>query len=223
METQSRFDLNAALENWRRSMSAQRNLLPEARRELEAHLRDLFDELRGRGVAEAEAFSLARQRVGEPQLLDREFKIAMNATWFHRNRPAAIAAWIVFVISFGLPAFDDWLGWKCAILHPLFWSSALQGQWTSIHYLLLTLANLLMLASPFLLARAGQDARVLKWLRGLSASAFVLVWSYLIELFVLGSRSDMRIGCYLWGASFGLLLAASLLQTVPGKVVRQNA
>jgi len=44
----TRFDLNAAIENWRQELAAQPNLASDDRRELETHLRDaLPDSARG--------------------------------------------------------------------------------------------------------------------------------------------------------------------------------
>ena len=215
MATKTRFELNAAVENWRQELLAQRNLSPDVQRELSAHLQDTFEELRGRGLNEEESFWLARKRTGELQLLNLEFKRAMKTTLHHWTM--AFAAWIIFIVSFFLPAFDEMPGWKTAILQNVFWQQALQGQTMSIHYLLLTLANLLMLASPFLLAWAGDDGRFLKWLRGLSLGAMILVWSFLARLLADHDEPDMRVGCYLWAVSFVLLFLASLLQTAKVK------
>ena len=44
MENQTRYDLNAAVENWRNELAAQPNLASDDRRELETHLRDLISE-----------------------------------------------------------------------------------------------------------------------------------------------------------------------------------
>jgi len=65
MENQTRFDLNTALENWRAELAAQPSLSAENRRELETHLRDIFTELKARGLSEDESFWLARRRVGQ--------------------------------------------------------------------------------------------------------------------------------------------------------------
>jgi hypothetical protein len=206
------FNLTVARENWRQELLAQRSLSAEARRELSAHLQDTFEELRGRGLNEEESFWLARKRTGELQLLNLEFKRAMKTTLHHWTM--AFAAWIVFIVSFFLPALDEMPGWKAAILQGMFWSEALQGDTWDIHYLLLTLANLLMLASPFLLAWAGDDVRFLKWLRGLSLGAMILVWSFLARLLLTDHNGGtLKIGCYLWAVSFVLLFLASLLQT----------
>jgi hypothetical protein len=73
MEHQTRFDLNAAIENWRNELAAQSALSVDDRRELETHLRDAFAELKARGLNDEESFVLARHRVGQPQKLADEF------------------------------------------------------------------------------------------------------------------------------------------------------
>lgn len=135
----------------------------------------------------------------------------------------AIAAWTLFVVSFFLPALDQMPGWKASILQSFFWQSALQGQWLSIHYLLLTFANLLMMGSPFFLAWAGQDMRFLKWLRGLSLAAVFLVWSFVFELLAHKDSGGLKAGCFLWATSFIFLFLASLLQTATKPKAVQNA
>ena len=59
MENQTRFDLNAAVENWRQELAAQLNLASDDRRELETHLRDLISEFRRKGLSDEESFRLA--------------------------------------------------------------------------------------------------------------------------------------------------------------------
>jgi hypothetical protein len=73
MESQSRFDLNAAIRDWQQALDTQPGLAPEDRRELESHLRDSMAELQQRGLNGEEAFWLARRRVGPPQRLGEEF------------------------------------------------------------------------------------------------------------------------------------------------------
>jgi hypothetical protein len=73
METQTCFDLNAAIEKWRQELAAQPNLAVPDQRELETHLRDTLAELQQRGLNDEESFWLARRRVGQPQQLDEEF------------------------------------------------------------------------------------------------------------------------------------------------------
>ena len=55
METQTRYDLNAAIENWRAELAAQANLTAEIRRELETHLRDAITGFQQRGLNDEES------------------------------------------------------------------------------------------------------------------------------------------------------------------------
>ena len=73
MENQTRFDLNAAIENWRNELAAQPNLASDDRRELETHLRDAIAGFQQRGLNDEESFWLARRRVGQPPKLGEEF------------------------------------------------------------------------------------------------------------------------------------------------------
>ncbi len=52
MENQSRFDLSAAVKNWRNELATRPQLTPDDRRELEKHLTDSIAELRGRELSE---------------------------------------------------------------------------------------------------------------------------------------------------------------------------
>jgi len=73
MENQTRYDLNAAVENWRNELAAQPNLASDDRRELETHLRDAIAGFQQRGLNDEESFWLARRRVGQPQQIGEEF------------------------------------------------------------------------------------------------------------------------------------------------------
>src|SRR5450432_1968169 len=96
MENQTRFDLNAAIENWRNELASQTNLASDDRRELEAHLRDAIAGFQQRGLDDEESFRLASKRFGQPKQLAREFKkIMKESNW---NRPLAFAAWVIFIV-----------------------------------------------------------------------------------------------------------------------------
>ena len=85
MATQTRFELNAAVENWRNELAAQPHLTPDARRELEKHLADSMAELRSRGLNDEESFWLASRRIGQPQQLAEEFhKVDVVKVWRER-------------------------------------------------------------------------------------------------------------------------------------------
>ena len=85
MENQTRFDLNAAVENWRNELAAQPNLASDDRRELETHLRDAIAGFQQRGLNDEESFWLARRRAGQPQQIGEEFvKSNPIAVWRER-------------------------------------------------------------------------------------------------------------------------------------------
>jgi hypothetical protein len=92
MATQTRFDLNAAIENWRNELAAQPQLSSDDHRELEKHLADTMVELHQRGLSEEESFWLARRRIGQPQQLAEEFqKAEPGKIWRERVFWMAIA------------------------------------------------------------------------------------------------------------------------------------
>jgi hypothetical protein len=85
MATQTCFDLNAALENWRNELAAQPQLTPDDQRELEKHLADVMAELRQRGLNEEESYWLARRRIGQPEKIAEEFQKAdIAGVWRER-------------------------------------------------------------------------------------------------------------------------------------------
>jgi hypothetical protein len=203
------FDLEKAVANWRRQMLAAGIKAPAPLDELEIHLREEIERQMKSGLTEAQAFVFATQQMGEAGLLKNEFQKVRTRNW---NLPLAWAAWGTFLISFFLPAYEDWHGWRCAVVSaewefiPGFFARA---SWGDIHLALLTLANLLMIASVFWLPKGSGNARSLKWLRGSSFAALALVWSFIILLFTPiygnGVTPGLRIGCYVWCGSFLLL------------------
>ena len=118
MENQTRYDLNAAIENWRMELAAQANLTAEIRRELETHLRDAITGFRQRGLNDEESFWLARRRVGQPQQLGEEFvKADSVAVWRERVfwMTIGVVGSFVFTTSQDILSVrllsSNWLGW----------------------------------------------------------------------------------------------------------------
>jgi hypothetical protein len=100
METQTRFDLNAAIAAWQQELAAQPDLTPVVRRELETHLRDTITDLEGRGLNGEESFWLASRRTGRPQQLGEEFaKTDPANAW--KDRVFWIVAGLLFVNFWG--------------------------------------------------------------------------------------------------------------------------
>jgi hypothetical protein len=129
MENQTRFDLNAALDNWRTEIAAQPGLSAENRRELETHLRDMFAELKSRGLSEEESFWLANRRIGRPKQLNNEFiKNSHTRTGFI-NRTLMILSvttlllWMAPHTNFIGLKFGNWDSYVKHVVNEYFWLS----------------------------------------------------------------------------------------------------
>ena len=190
--------------------------------ELEIHLREEIERQVKSGQNEQQAFETGTASIGQTKLLKIEFKKIDAENW---NRPLAWTAWILFAISFFIPAYADMLGWRCAGMSAtaVTWAEFWHGNWPTIHLASLTLANLLMIASPFLLPRFSQNKRLLKWLRFSSFAALILVWSYVLLLLINADGKDLKIGCYVWSSSFLLPCLSTLkLAAVKCTLLRLN-
>ena len=204
------FDLEQSITEWRRQMIAAGIKTPVPLEELESHLREEIEQQMKSGSNERQAFETAMAQIGQAKPLKMEFKKIDAENW---NRPLAWSAWALFVASFFLPALgDDAPGWKCAGISAtaVFWPEFWHGNWGTIHLASLTLANLLMIVSPFLLPQFSQNKHFLKWLRYSSFAALVLVWSYVLLGIAYGGGKDLKVGCYVWSSSFLLLCLSTL-------------
>ena len=203
------FDLEAAISDWRKGMLAACMGWGTVE-ELESHLREQITALAAAGKSEADAFAAATQALGSPAILKTEFE-KLGA----RNYIPLLgwAAWMLFVASFFLPAYVDGYGWQCAALSAtcITWPDFAASKWTDILLFLLTPANVVMAASPFLVSKLARRPLAFKWLRAANVTAFALVWTYFLLLFFHTERGDLRIGCYLWAASF-LMFSLSLFR-----------
>jgi hypothetical protein len=210
------FDLEKSIADWREQMLAAGIKTPVPLEELEIHLRDEIEQRVKSGLNGQEAFNFAVQKIGQGKALKIEFQKTHKDNSY---RSLAWAAWILFAISLVLPAYGQMWGWRCALLSvgaAVSWEEP-AGDWASIHLSVLTLANLLMIVSPFLLPRFLQNARSLKWLRCSIFLALVLVWSYLLIWFAFEKSEYLdwkrfNIGCYVWAASFLLLFLSTFQQ-----------
>jgi len=110
MENETRFDLSAAVENWRQELAAQAGLTAEVRRELEAHLRDAIAGFQQRGLSDDESFWLARRCVGQPQQLGEEFvKANPAAIWRERIMWIAVGTVGCYGLTTGQDVFSNLL------------------------------------------------------------------------------------------------------------------
>ncbi|HEY3760294.1 MAG TPA: hypothetical protein VGN23_00905 [Verrucomicrobiae bacterium] len=192
------FDLEKFITEWRQQMLAA-GIHPTALEELDSHLREEIERQIQMIGNEQRAFELAAERVGHVTPLTAEFKKIETGNW---NRPFAWVAWSMFVLSFFLPAMKGGWGWQCAGLSASVMVDFWRGNWMDIHLASLTLANLLMIFSPFLLWRWSRSPRSLRWLRLSFFAALVLVWSFILNLIAHEDGNELMVGCYVWGFSF---------------------
>ena len=103
------FDLNEAIEAWRREVGDAGALRASDIAELETHLRDGFGELRAGGLSEDESFLIARRRLGGEELVQEFAKVNPNAVWAER------AKWMMLGVL-GFEVFWSVLNSACALV-----------------------------------------------------------------------------------------------------------
>ncbi len=137
MATQTHFNLNAAIENWRNELAVQSQLTPDARRELEKHLADSITDLHGRGLSEDESFWLAQRRIGRPEKIAEEFeKTDPGKMWQER------AFWMAIALA-GSYLFMTWKDLLATWLN--------QSAWVEVFYLV----PIFVLACAVIMIRRG--------------------------------------------------------------------
>lgn len=108
METKAGFDLEHAISQWRWQLSRQPAVTADEVREMEAHLRDSYADLRTRDLSEQEAFWIARHRLGNEAEIGEEFAVSKgedHAAWLGHlwtkplSLPWRIAIWSMSVIA----------------------------------------------------------------------------------------------------------------------------
>jgi len=84
MENQP-FDLNAAIQHWRKELAKSSSFRPDDLDELESHLRDSVSSLQAQGLTLDEAFLIARRRTGPKDVLAAEFAtINGSSVWMEK-------------------------------------------------------------------------------------------------------------------------------------------
>lgn len=115
MENQTRFDLDQALEQWRKEIRQTGTVNEEQIVELESHLMESLAGLRTLGLTEEEAFWIARRRLGRTEQIADEFA---KVHWPNQWLPHFTRSWKVFAWSgFALALFFFFLG-SAALSYP---------------------------------------------------------------------------------------------------------
>ncbi len=93
MGTRTEFDLDRHIATWRKQFLADTSFYSEEVEELESHVRDGVAHLRAEGLSEEDAFYEAIDRLGSPETLRADYKMA-HSRWdsrFTHARTATIA------------------------------------------------------------------------------------------------------------------------------------
>ena len=201
------FDLDAAVLAWRERVGRRSSLSPREVDELEDHLRarvDLEMEL-NRGLVPAHAFAMAREGLGDPATLSKEFAKAGKPRW----RRLMVAGWALFAVSFFLPALYDpsVAGWE-AFLYAV-------TNWAGLIGVLSALTNLLMLVTILTARRARPPGG--RWAFPVMAGASalnLLYWPFWVM--TEEGKELLHVGYWAWLASF-LCVSAGLWMRERGR------
>jgi hypothetical protein len=98
------FDLERAIEEWRKRTQAAGLRAPDLLDELESHLREEIECLVDRGMDERRAFEVAVRNMGEVTELKREFMKTTNSTW--TRFLAGLKRFVLGVRGVPLPALE---------------------------------------------------------------------------------------------------------------------
>ncbi len=127
MENPAPFDLNEAIRRWQRDFDALPAFQADDLEELASHLRASVQKLKATGLSEEEAFEIARRRIGERGLLEREFaKLVPALNW----SVTLLAFWIVagvYVLHVGSSLVFGFLNLLQEMAHRGFWSLIADG------------------------------------------------------------------------------------------------
>ncbi len=198
-------DMNAEVRSWRERLERTESLSPRELDEVEDHLRaraDLEMEL-DKMLAPERAFAIARQEVGKPATLSKEFAKAGRPRW----RRWLVAGWTMYAASWFLPILDvGMLGTQTMTGHDL-----LEGFTSDILGTAVLLAiNLPMLMTVSVLWGARLSRK--RWLRRMVGAVGVLAIGTAVGMMVYGSIDNRSVawllpppflvGFWAWSGSF---------------------
>lgn len=128
-----------------------------------------------------------------------------------------ITAWILFLISFFLPAYADLSGYTCAVACLFYYSECVESArpWT-LYFFPFTFSNILMFVLPILVVSVCRRRRLPFGILIIQLILFVHVvsWPILMSLGCLeGSIKGIGIGYYIWFVSMVLMLRCTFLKT----------
>lgn len=203
------------LDNYLKELETKLRSLPRGQREsdmaeIRQHLEAMAAAYKELDCTDDEAARCAIQQFGPSKPVARELLTVSRRADRHRiGTRLCYAGWCLFLLSLALPVFDllgsTVRGYQCALIvfSPSFpmMSSDSWGLW---YYHGLGLANILMLASPVMLAllKGKRQRWIAPLLMGISTAAIT----------PLLPGASWQIGFYVWLASFALVAAGSFIQ-----------
>ncbi len=146
MENPATFDLNQAIQQWRQQLAASPVIRLDDVDELESHLRDAVAAMESKGLTSAEAFWIARHRLGTGDSLQGEFgKVNASQIWLDRTLWMIAGSIGIGTISsithslsnlatlgvYRLDFLGQLMGHAQALLYPIILSSVLLTVWRS--------------------------------------------------------------------------------------------
>ncbi len=95
------FDLETAIADWKKSLTAREAFSTDDIAELESHLRDQVSSLISVVLSEEEVFHIAQRRVGQPSELNAEFaKEPTSSRWIYRGKWMCIGILALLFVRF---------------------------------------------------------------------------------------------------------------------------
>lgn len=199
------FELDSALREWRKT--AQRHSMSTTELdELEDHLCSTYSAHVERGTAPGDAFATALRTLGTVEQVSAEFRKVRSMTWLRLLK----SSWAIFAVAFLLPVADGGI----TLLDPDLGEGLLpgfqairvaleEGGWSTFS----ALTNLMMLATMWRVSALGR--------RPIFALGLVVLASALLNGWWLTEMDpilDLRVGYYMWWASFGLASTGLLIR-----------
>ena len=199
------FDVEAALREWRKTGRAH-SMSAADLDELEDHLHSTYLAHQKRGSAPAEAFATSLRALGAVEQISSEYRKVRGLAWPRLLK----TGWAAFAVAFLLPVVDGGI----TLLQPELEAWLLPGfQAISVAFeeggvaRLTVLTNVLMLASMWLATASGRRRAMLLGVAA-AASALLNGW-WLTEMHPV---EDLRVGYYMWWASFAFVSTALLMR-----------
>ncbi len=146
MENPATFDLNQAIQQWRQQLAASPAIRQDDVDELESHLRDSVAAMESKGLTPAEAFWIARHRLGTGDSLQSEFgKVNTSQIWLDRTLwmivgflgIGAVSSVTYSLSNLTILGLHQWtssvpsFGLTRGLLYPIIMSSVVFGIWCS--------------------------------------------------------------------------------------------